>query len=222
MFLTIVIWFLRVAAPLGGLAVLGATVPKLLGSHPLPGGFRLPVIALELVENVEQVNHIKGVLSPDEIRRALNFDLYAFIPLYVALFLALSYWLIRRDIPYAYFLGIAVGSCVVGAAVFDVIENAQTFSALRELDQLAVDRIRQAALVKWSLFFVMMALLAVPFAWRGGWVFAVAGVYLAAAGVGVMGVIGNRPLIEWAFALVGLALIPTGEAIRLVAERRPT
>ena len=224
MFLTIAMWFLRVAAPLAGLAILGMTLPKLLGSQPLPGGsgFRLRVIALELVENEDQVNKIQRVYPPNEIRAELNLDLYVIIPLYVALFIALSYWLIRRNMPYAYFLGTTLASCVVGAALFDVTENLQTFSALRELDQLIVDHIRQAAFVKWSLFFVMMGLLAVPFAWRGGWVLAVAGVNLAAASVGVLGLIWYRPLIEWAFALIGLALVPTGEAIRTIAKRTPT
>jgi hypothetical protein len=223
MMLTRAMYFVWVVSTLGGLAIFLGTVWRLLRSRPLRSGFRLPALALELVQDEEQVKAIEEKYPPERIRRDLRLDLFVFIPLYLALFLALGYWLLRSDaLPYAHLLGIAASLCVAGAALFDVLENLRTFSVLRQLNQSGVDRIRRAALAKWSLFFVMMALLAIPFAWQGGWLLIVAAIYLIAAGTGIIGLVWHRPLIEWAFALVGLALAPTGEAIYAIAERIPT
>jgi hypothetical protein len=83
--------------------------------------FRLPIIALELVEDEEQVEEIKVKCSSRKIKGDLCFDLFAIIPIYTVLFVALGYWLFWRDVPYARLLGVAVGLCAVGAALLDIV-----------------------------------------------------------------------------------------------------
>ena len=206
--------FVWVVASFGGLAVFVLIVRKLFDSRTLPGGFRMPAIALELVRDEKQLEDLLREYPSWKAHKDLKMDLFVFIPVYVLLFGTLVYSLAwGGTLPYTPFLGIAVFLCIVGAALCDVVENLRTFAVLRTPNRAAVRRVRRAACIKWSLLFIAMALLAIPFAWQGGWFLIVATLYLAAAGVGALGLIRHPPLIEWAFALIGLALVPTGEAL---------
>jgi hypothetical protein len=59
---------------------------------------------------------------------------------------------------------------------------------------------------------VMMLLMAAPFVWRGGWVLMIGILYGLTGVIGVLGVLWHHSLLEWFFALIGLALLPTGRA----------
>lgn len=214
-------WFIRVVAPLAGLVLFRIT-PQLLAPSP-PGldGFHSPVIALELVENEQQVRDILAVYeqrnpqpAAEQIRREIQLDNWVIIPVYTLLFLAFSLWLSGSDRPRARALVIALVAGAVGAAASDLAENASILAALESLSQPVVDSIRQASLVKWALLAVLIGLLAVPFLTHKGWVRIVGLLYLLAGVVGLGGVLWQRPLLEWFFALMGLALLPSGEAIR--------
>lgn len=209
---------IRIMSFLAGLSILALTVRSLFSPVPLPlpHGFHARALALELVESIEDVKTIEAVYPASEIRSELNLDLYLFIPFYLILFFALSAWLSWCDIPYSRLLSIAVATCVIVAAVGDVIEDLRTVSVLSDLNQASVDGIRQAALIKWTIFSVMMFLMAVPFAWRGGWVLMVGILYGLTGAIGVLGVLWHHSLLEWFFALIGLALLPTGKAIATI------
>jgi len=214
-------WFIRIFAPLGGCLLLLTAVQSFIKPvKDLPRGFRKKALALELVQNTDEAEQILKVYKPEEVNRDLKFDTFAFIPLYVLQFLALSIWLKGRDVPYASVLAIAIGACIVLAGLFDVLENLGQWAILKKLDQAGVNRIRQAALLKWFLLFLTMACLSIPFLWRRNWVVLVGLLYLATAAIGLLGVFSSsqRPLIEWAFSLLGVALLLTGEAIRSFAS----
>ena len=206
---------IRIMSLIAGLSILALTARGLFSAAPLrlPHGFHARALALELVESTEDIKTIEAVYPASVIRDELNLDLYIFIPFYLILFLALGAWLSWSNIPYARLLGIAVAACVIVAALWDVIEDLQTFSVLRDLNQTSVDSIRQAALIKWTMLSVMMLLMAVPFVWRGGWVLMIGILYGLTGVIGVLGVLWHHSLLEWYFALIGLALLPTGKAI---------
>lgn len=218
----LLMWFIRIFAPLAGCLLLFVTVRSFIEpKKDLPRGFRKPALALELVQNTDEARQILKVYKPEDIQRDLKFDSFAFIPLYVLLFLSLGFWFKGRELPYASVFALAIGVCIVAAGLFDVLENLRQWAILKNLDQAGVDSIRQAALIKWFLLFLTTAILSIPFLWRGNWVFVVGLLYLSTAIVGCIGVFSDshRPLIEWGFSLLGGALLLTGEAIRFFAPR---
>ena len=212
---------IRIMSFLAGLSILVLTARSLFSPVPssLPHGFQARALALELVESTEDVKTIEAVYPASEIRNELNLDLYLFIPFYLLLFLGLGAWLSYSDIPYARMLGIAVAVCVIVAALWDVIEDLRTFSVLRDLNLASVDGIRQAALIKWTMLSLMMLLMAVPFVGRGGWVLIVGILYGLTGVIGVLGVVWDHSLLEWFFALIGVALLPTGKAMATIELR---
>jgi hypothetical protein len=215
-------WFIRIYAPLAGCLLLLVTVQSFIQPvKNLPRGFRKKALALELVQDTDEVSQILKVYKPEDIRRDLKFDTFAFIPLYVLLFLSLGFWFKGRELPAASAFALAIGICIVAAGLFDVLENLRQCAILENLDQSGVDRIRQAALAKWFLLFLTTAILSIPFLWRGNWVVMLGLLYLATAIVGCIGVFfeSHRTLIEWGFSLLSVALLLTGEAIRSFAPR---
>lgn len=211
------VWILRVAAPLGGLAILLATVPRLFEPEVFRG-FHLPMVALELVENEEEVERVMDELGEQKIRSNLNAD-YVFIGIYTLALLRLGFWLFRRDMPRARPLGLLLGLCTLGAASFDVVENARTSAMLDDTSRTVIDGVRHAALAKWALFFAATGVLAAVFLPRKGWGLVAGGFCLAISVLGALGLVWQRSLIEYAFILVGLALAPSGEALRELSER---
>ena len=225
MILTVVMGSVWVIGTLGGLGIFSTSVWRLLGSRRLPGGFRLRAIALELVRDEGQLRNLlkECCYPPDKAEKDLKLDDRILIPAYAILFVALTVSLLRSGaLPNS--LGAAVLLCVTGAALSDYWENHRARAVLRARDQTTLDRLRPVAYAKWALLFVLMALLAVAFARQGGWFVIVAAIYLATAGVGSLGLLGRRPpLVEWAFALMRLALAVTGAALLLaIARQAPT
>lgn len=217
-------WIVRIVAPLLGLGILFLTVPKLLCPPPpgLPEGQCLPGVSLESARNTEEVTNIIGKVPrpTDEVRKELRIDQYLSIPIYVLLFVALGVWLTSRNQPLAVVFGIAVIICIVLAAHFDYKENNRTFSVLsafdtQSLNDSAVKQMQQASLLKWGLIAAALAIMSVPF-FQSGRLIVVACIYALATISFAIGIMGYRPGLEWGFALMGLALLPTGEAIRFI------
>jgi hypothetical protein len=202
---TCLMWFIRVFAPIAGFLMLLIAVQSFVKPKPLPRGFRRPALALELVHDTTEANQITAVYMPSDIKRDLMLDSCIFIPLYILLFLSLSFWLIGSEMPHAFVLAAVIGVCITLAGQFDVLENLRQWAILERSDQSGVDRIRQAALVKWFLLFFVTAVLSIPFLWRGNWVMLVGLLYFLTAIVGCAGVLlpAHRPLVEWASTLLG-------------------
>jgi hypothetical protein len=133
----------------------------------LPGGFSNRGPAMQFVQNKEDVD---AILGPDKARnsaimqRVLTIDFF-FIGLYALLFATISRLLMKRNCPWASYLGIVALVAGLGAAVADVRENTMILQLLSETSyqQSTVNVINDAALLKWTLSFVAIALLAVAF-----------------------------------------------------------
>ena len=133
------------------------------------GGFSGRVMALEFVQTPSQANVILGdATSPN--RAAMRNQIYVdfvWIVCYLALFLLVANFLRRRRCPWAYYLSWLATIVALGAAAFDVKENLGMLQLvyLPEFAQRVISdwQIRDAAIVKWTLSFVTMALLSLFF-----------------------------------------------------------
>jgi hypothetical protein len=144
-------------------------VSRQFGPQPaeLPGKFQGRVLAMEFVG---EVSDIGKVLAPDTshnarvMRNVIMID-FLWIACYGLLFIAISSLLARRNCPWARYLGILALVAGVAAAAFDLRENVEILKALScsPCDQSVVNRINDAALSKWTMSFVAMALLAIAF-----------------------------------------------------------
>jgi hypothetical protein len=182
------------------LLVLIALPPIFSNASMPPRGIASPILAMEMVRNVEEVDAILGESpSPDrEVMRLKQYIDFGFIAAYTALFLAA-----RPLVGGTAGLVIAIGGAVAGVA--DVIENIGILRVvnvdLAHTTQGMVDAIRIPSLIKWTLVWIAMALLARFFLMRKGWVAKATGVFdAAAAALGFYGLFDN--------AFLGLANLP--------------
>ncbi|HYJ87397.1 MAG TPA: hypothetical protein VEW46_15150 [Pyrinomonadaceae bacterium] len=157
---------------LGALAMLIAGLlqfnPRKL-SPEANDGFSAPVMALEFVQTPEQAT---AILGPDQApnRRAMKTQIYidfVWIACYLALYLAISYLLSRRACPRARYLALVAAVCGISAAAFDVKENLGMLHIVNhpEVTQSILSglHISDAAITKWTLSVVTLALLAITF-----------------------------------------------------------
>ena len=130
------------------------------------GGFSKPVLALEFVQTTEQAHAILDPNNREPMRRQIYLD-FAWILFYALLYVTVSALLARRNCPWAFYLAAVAAIAGVGAAAFDVVEN---LGMLRVVNDPAISQptlaglhIRDAAIVKWTLSFVALSILAVTF-----------------------------------------------------------
>ena len=205
-------------------------------------GFTNHVLAIELVRTPDDVLEIVGELGDPnrEVMRGKVRKDFLFIPSYGLLFAALGWLLGRSHNRYARWVGIAIVACAAGAAVFDVMENQWILRILdvrlADTSETMLDSVHSAALVKWALVFIALALLSPIVLLRRelftlpigssrlgsilGVIIALA--YLLAATIGLIGLTRN-PLIEKASIFMSLALLLTVLLllIGLVPRRSP-
>src|SRR3977135_4010908 len=96
-----VAWLIRILAPLVGLTILAQTLSKLLRSPPanappLPEGFRMRGLALELVSSESDLARIKERYLSDkaDIRKEIHLDFAVAIPAYLILFVLVGCWIV--------------------------------------------------------------------------------------------------------------------------------
>jgi hypothetical protein len=170
--------WIRALGVLSFLVLAGALLMAVLGGlqfepGALPaartGGFARPVMALEFVETTDQVGLIldqNNHHNRPAMRNQLYID-FVWLGCYGLLYLALSYLLARRNCPWARYLACVAAVCGAGAAAFDVWENVGMLQVVNDpmmsQSMLASLHIRDASIVKWTLSFVTIALLAVTF-----------------------------------------------------------
>ena len=177
--------------------------PKFTNASQPPRGIPSPVVALEVVRNVDEIDAILGdAPSPDrEAMRIKQYVDFGFIASYAALYAALAMMFRSR-------LAMVAAICGVAAAGLDIIEN---FAILRILDvplqrttQAMVDAIRYPSLAKWTLAFVASALFGAVF-WNGRrWTLRLIAVLnFAAAAIGFYGIYDNAFLVWAGLPLLG-------------------
>src|SRR5579883_3107726 len=132
-----------------------------------PRGIESPMVAMEVVRNVDEVDAILAdAPSPDrEAMRIKQYLDFGFIAAYAGLYIALAKMLRDRRATVAAICGIA-------AATFDIVENIGILRVLdvplRATTQGMIDAIRYPSLAKWTLVFVAAALFGAVFWKQGG------------------------------------------------------
>ena len=195
---------------IGGLALALGVYAFWLGKlelDGLPGNYKNPVLALELVakgEHIDQINRAskkvgnETVTANEFISSQLRKD-SGFIVLYVFFFSLLGLLLNRLTSPPWKWVALTGVACAVLAGVLDFVENrgmrkALAFTKGGAPDDLA-NMIRYPSLGKWGLLFIFSVLIGVIFLWArqperfnplvGGLLLTLGGV------IGLIGVIAN-------------------------------
>jgi hypothetical protein len=180
----------------------------------LPGGFQGRVLAMEFVSNTTDVEKI---LAPDVthnravMQTVLLID-FVWIGCYGLLFVSISLLLMKRRCPFARYLGLLAFIAGVASAAFDVRENQKILAVMSQFpyDQNLVNQVNDAALLKWTLGFVAIALLAIAFQdLANRWANWISISFIATAAVGFIGL--------WRYPLLGLVAIPLLIALLLLA-----
>jgi len=206
----------------GFLALLCVAVLVLMEARPSftnasrpQNGISDPVLSLQMAHNLDQVDAVLGDSpSPDrEVMRAKQYEDFAFIACYAALYLALSI-LLARKYPWARPIAVIAAVAGVGAAALDVREN---FAILRVVDSTLaattpsmIDAIHHTSLIKWALGFIALGLLSLYFLWerRGGRFRTVRAVGVIDAAAAILGLFSlyDHSVLPFAAGLILLGL----------------
>lgn len=122
----------------------------------LPGGFRQPILALELAPDVAWVERIigkpddkSGPQTRDQARHSLQIDNRLIIPAYTLMFFLIGWALVSAGFRTAWWLTLAAS---LATALADYVENASLKRLLDDTGQLSLVRNAQfASCVKWVL-----------------------------------------------------------------------
>ncbi|HEU4834400.1 MAG TPA: hypothetical protein VFS90_08300 [Pyrinomonadaceae bacterium] len=187
------------------LVIVSRQFEPLPSGQKLPGGFSKRGAAMQFVQTTADVDAVLGTdksLNSAIMHRVLGIDFW-FIGLYALLYASISRLLMKRNCPWARYLGFIALVAGLGAAVADVRENMSILQLLGETpyQQTTVNMINDAALLKWTLTFVAIALLAIAFqdleSRLAHWISIS---FIVAAAVGFVGL--------WSHPLLALAFIP--------------
>jgi hypothetical protein len=159
----------------GVLAVLVIVVALVMGivqrqfqpTTELPGKFRGRVLAMEFVSNTSDIDKILApnvAYNRDVMLKVLTID-FVWIVCYGLLYATISVLLMRRNCPWAGYLGFLALIAGLATAAFDVRENVKIIQAMTHFpyEQAIVNSVNDAALLKWAFGFVAIALLAIAF-----------------------------------------------------------
>jgi hypothetical protein len=201
---------------IGGLAFLFIIYSLWMGQlkvQGLPGGYTSPILALELVKNgadIEAINKAEAGKARAFIRTHILKD-YGYILIYTLFFVILSLLVSRMSLSWARPAGWLAATCVVIAAVLDVIENRGMWKAVGgDISDSLANSIRYSSLAKWAFLFIFSLLIGVVLMW-GRDLLAIPGfLFLSAALLGLSGVILNllRPRFYWMFPASIVSWIP--------------
>lgn len=198
----------------------------------VPRGLGSPILGIELARDVGEVRgllrdpigwHNRAVFR-DQIRQD-----WAFIPAYATFFAGMGVLLAFRPRLGWRVAAVIVAGLAVGATYCDVRENlgilAVLDAPLGQLREAATGEARWFSRLKWASCFLILVPIAAVFTVRrrGGLVptlvcWATAGLFLAAAVIGLVGVSGRDSWIKSATALMASAIALGGLVMALVPE----
>jgi hypothetical protein len=201
----------------GALAIVLVVVSIWLGqmnSQELPGGYKSPVLAMELPRrgvDIDAINRADGGKARAFILQHLTKDV-VFLFSYTVLFVALSLVLSQMSATSARWIGLVAAFLALLTGVFDFLENSRMLEAVGTTPGTATDTlansIRFWSLIKWStLYFFCFSVGLILFT-RSGWLLVVGIFFLAAAVIGLTGVVSNliEPKFYWMFPASTLSL----------------
>jgi hypothetical protein len=180
---------------------------KTAGQDKYPGGFTLPVVALELPCNAKALTALlPSSQCRDKQARGLVLDNFVNIPLYAIWLAGMCLLLISSRAPILRLAGIASLVTLIVGVVCDYTENHFMGIAIRHqgsfTDQMAA-QIRGPSMLKWLALFLTIALLSALFIRIGlsgciaGWV--VAACFVASLVIDLAALTYRLPLLELVF-----------------------
>jgi hypothetical protein len=177
----------------------------------LPPEFMREGMAFQLGGTAEVVKNVFG--KEGEYRKGLITGLYidfVYIACYVLLLGGLGLALSRVNVPPARLIGWAAILSVLLAAGFDLLENSRMLKVLalpaKDItDSMAVG-IRQAAMLKWGLFFLSLTLIGCALVLRVRLVSLIGAFFLLSGLIGFVA-LANHRFFPYAFYLLGPGLI---------------
>ena len=186
----------------------------------LPGGYRNPVLALELVKDgndIETIKSAEGGKAIPFVTKQVHKD-FGYIVLYVVVFSWLALLLSFGHTPSRSWLGWLTVLGVIVAGGLDVLENRGMLAALNSntvTDSMA-NSIRYPSLGKWALLFVFSLVMGFLLLQTRGALRLTAVLFLVAGLSGLAGVITNlvRP---WFYMMFPIAIICLGLGLVCVA-----
>jgi hypothetical protein len=173
-----------------------------------------PVMTLEFVRKAEDVQAIvkNNIDARNGLKTFLLLDSFAFVPLYFAFLLLMSFFLSQTTFDWAKTIALfVVFAAIVGAAA-DWAENFYSYQALDTVfssPDEPVGGVFFAAHVKWIMLFVAIGALSAIF-WRGGWWNIAALILLLSSVAGLAGLIFYRPLITLSLIIQLLTILVVG------------
>ena len=173
-----------------------------------------PVMALEFVRKAKDVEDI--IKNSDKARNGLKtfliLDTFAFVPLYFAFLLLMSFFLTQTSFERSNLLGLTVVFISVLAAIADWTENFYSYKALDAVfsnSEENVPFVFIAAHVKWIALFISTGILSAIF-WRGGWWNIAAVLLLSSSLIGLFGLFLYRPILTLSLIIQMLVILVTG------------
>lgn len=184
----------------GALAIVLAGVSIWLGqmsSQQLPGGYKNPVLAMELPKSgadIDAINRADEGKAREFILVHLSKDV-VFLFSYTLLFVGLSFVLLQMSAASAKWIGLAAVALAILTGVFDFLENSRMLEAVGTTPGTATDAlansIRFWSLIKWSTLYMFCLSVGLILFTRSGWLLGVGIFFLASAVMGLTGVVFN-------------------------------
>ena len=173
-----------------------------------------PVMALEFVRKAGEVEAIvKGnIEARNGLKTFLILDSFAFVPLYFAFLLLMSFFLSQSNFEWAKTAMVFVVFAAIIAAAADWTENFYSYQSLDKVfsnPDEPVGVVFWAAHVKWIMLFIAIGTLSAIF-WRGSWWNIAALLLFLSSLAGLAGLIFYRPLITLALILQLLTILVVG------------
>jgi len=183
-----------------------------------------PIMKLEFVRQAKHIAAIteNNAQAQNGLKTFLLFDAFAFVPLYLAFLLLMSFLLSQAAFDWARMAAGIVVFAAVTAAFADWTENYLSYKALETVfadSEESVASIFWAAHVKWISLFVATAILSAIF-WRGGWWNVAAVTLLATSLTAFGGLIFRESLITLSLGVQLLVLLIVGVTFMFSACRQ--
>lgn len=173
-----------------------------------------PVMALEFVRKAEEIGAIvkSNIEARNGLKTFLILDSFAFVPLYFAFLLLMSFFLSQSNFEWAKTAMVFVVFAAIIAAAADWTENFYSYQALDTVfsnPEESVGVVFWTAHVKWIMLFIAIGTLSAIF-WRGGWWNIAVFVLFLSSLAGLAGLIFYRPLITLALLIQLLTILVVG------------
>lgn len=173
-----------------------------------------PIMALEFVRKAGDVEEIikNDVEARNGLKTFLILDAFAFVPLYFAFLLLMSFFLSQTSFERAKIMALTVVVVSIVTAIADWTENFYSYKALDAVFSNSADNVTTiflAAHIKWIALFISTGILSAIF-WRGGWWNIAAILLLFSSLMGLSALFLYRPFITLSLIVQLLTILVTG------------